>query len=81
LVGDARGFVDEEQETAEKPRLVASVAGSPTMRDWLGKAKEIWLSPSPLGLMPSLRAKAAALRRNSALWRALGLTTRVRLAA
>jgi len=35
------------------------------MRDWLGNAKEIWLSPSPLGAMPSLRAKAAALRRNS----------------
>jgi hypothetical protein len=66
-------------ETAEKPRTVASVPGSPTMRLPLGSWSEMALSPSPFGRAPVRRANSSALRTNSALWRELGLTTRVRL--
>src|ERR1017187_4118217 len=65
--------------TAENPRIVASVPGSPTMRDPLGSASEISLSPSPVGRIFSLRTNPAAFFRNSPLCLALGLTTSVRL--
>src|ERR1039457_3452996 len=41
--------------TAENPRIVASVPGSPTMRDPFGSASEISLSPSPVGRIFSWR--------------------------
>ena len=69
------------RETAEKPRTPPSarVPGRPTMREPLGNASEIWLSPSPRTFMPSLRTSASALRIHSALWRAVGLATSTRL--
>src|ERR1019366_5013883 len=68
-------------ETAENPRTVASVPGSPTIRDPFGNSSEISLSPSPFGRIPSSRANPVAFRRNSPLCRPLGLTTTVRLPA
>ncbi len=68
-------------DTAENPRIVASVPGSPTIRDPFGSASDISLSPSPFGRIFSLRTNPAAFRRNSPLCRALGLTTSVRLPA
>ncbi len=41
--------------------MVASVPGRPTMRDPLGKAKEIWLSPSPLGPDAQLAGEGGGL--------------------
>jgi hypothetical protein len=67
------------RETAENPRTVASTPGNPTIRDPSGNASDISLSPSPFVCTPSRRASPPAFRRNSPLYRALGLTTSVRL--
>ena len=47
-------------DTAENPRTVASVPGSPTIRDPFGNSSEISLSPSPFGRISSRRANSAA---------------------
>src|SRR5882724_10300619 len=64
--------------TPEKPRLVASTPGRPTMRDLLGSRSEISLLPSPRGLTPRRDRNRPALRTSSADWRALGLRMRMR---
>ena len=68
-------------DTAENPRIVPSVPGSPTIRDPFGNASEISLSPSPFGRIPSRSRNSEAFRTNSPLCLAVGLTTRVRLFA
>src|ERR1035441_5748199 len=69
------------RDTAENPRIVGSVPGSPTIRDPFGIASDISLSPSPFTPIFSMRTNAEAFRRNSPLCLALGLTTSVRLPA
>ena len=62
-------------DTAENPRTVPSVPGSPTIRDPFGSSSELALSPSPRGVIPSRRQHPRAFRKNSALCRSHGLAT------
>ena len=43
VVGDAGRFVDEEEARAEKPRMLSSLPGRPTMREPLGRSSEMSL--------------------------------------
>ena len=61
--------------TAENPRIVSSLPGSPTIREPLGNCSDMSLVPSPFVRIPSRRANPAAFRTNSPLCRPLGLTT------
>ena len=51
----------------------------PTIRDRFGSSSDSSLSPSPFTATLNRRTNSPALRRNSAVCRALGLTTSVRL--
>ena len=66
-------------ETAENPRTVPSIPGSPTIRDPFGSTSEISLSPSPSRLIPSIGTMSAAFRTNSPDCRYDGLATSTRL--
>src|SRR6266566_2000927 len=67
------------KDTLKNPRRVASLCGSPTIRDPFGNAIEISFAPSPRTLIPSRLTNSSALRTNSPLCLALGDSTSIRL--
>jgi len=72
VVGTREASSTRSMRTPEKPRLVVSTPGRPTIRELLGKRSEISLSPSPRGLTPRRDKKPPALRTSSADWRRWG---------
>ena len=67
-------------DTAENPRTVSSVPGSPTMREPFGSSTEIRVMPIPARNNPQPRHQLLPpLSRNSADCRSVGLATRTRL--
>ena len=72
------GSSTTSSEAAEKPRDVASRAGTDTIRDPFGSSREIELYPSPRGLMPSRLRNIEAFLMNSPVCRSPGPTTNTR---